>query len=341
MPQKYAALVFDLPAPRFPDPTEAFELTPGLFLHARTDTLSINDDGFWREELGRGAWADISTEHGLALSCEMETTTPGALDQDNQALQRRLLNAYRIIPLVSELRAPFTQSFVFSGDGRAQAGVISATNVREIGPVDSWIRAHYQDHGWDDYFRRYEEVLEQNDLLTSWSRVLEASNRDLFEQTALRQIVESYRSFDEALKSGQLEFKMPNLVRAMEGILASWGEATFTDRFIHLLSPEPTHFGFIDEAELRANLSDLYRLRNDCVHCKPFGYSYRANHGTDITADVVATLEYIAEWGARRSILGCFTNDSLRPVLNSYYNLEEAWRSNRVEAHRTYLSDVC
>lgn len=341
MPHKYAVLVFELPAPRFPDPERPFELATGLFLHARTQALGINDDRFWREELGRGAWDAVSVGHGLALSCEIETATPGVLDRENQTLQKRLLDAYRLLPLVGELRGPFSQSYVFSGDGRAQAGIISANDVREVGPAESWISAHYQDEGWDAYFARYTEVFRQNDLLTSWSRVLVAANRDIFEPTALRQIVEAYRSFDEALKSGQLEFKVPNLIRATEGVLASWGEASFADRFIHLLGPDPTYFGLTDELDLRARLSDLYRLRNDCVHCKPFGYSYRANHGVETPADMVSTLEYIAEWGARRAILGCFSNPSLRPVLGSYYDLEDAWRAARVNSHQTYLSDVC
>lgn len=48
-------------------------------------------------------------------------------------------------------------------------------------------------------------------------------------------------------------------------------------------------------------------------------------------------MEYIAEWGARRTILGTFGNQSLRPHLNSYDALETAWSRTLASDYRPRL----
>jgi hypothetical protein len=338
---KYAGLSFDLPFPTFKDPIQPIELTPGLWISVKSNTMNLDDSNFWKAELGRGAWEDIQKDGSLLLSCETKSNNPDVVDNENEELKNRTINAFRVLPIISEIRGPFSFPQVYSGRGRTLFGTLQPEDVRSVSRIEPWIRSFYQDgEFWDSYHNRYSITLEAGDFFDSWRNVLEQFESHVFVKDGIEQIIHSFSSLEESYKALDLSFKIPLLMRSMESILANYGKPEFIERYIYLLNPNPLQFGYPVIDDLSVALGDFVELRNDCVHGKPMGYSFKKKYGVDLDATTVAKLEYLGEWGAKRTLLGCFRNVSMQPHLKSFYALEAAWKSKKIEPHDDYISDV-
>lgn len=169
-----------------------------------------------------------------------------------------------------------------------------------------------------------------------------------------------FLAYQKAVQESYLGFSIPNLVRAMEVVLAVpakpqasapghppgkttirggrlfaargnlFGDALLGDAFL----------GWKKDATVIAELERLYAHRNDCVHGKvPFG---EARSGRDdesgmeeLDGEELARSEYVAERLARHMLRVALTHPQRDQIFADRESLEAHWQDG--DAHKTWL----
>lgn len=331
MTVKYASLLFSLP---FPFPREC----PKLIFHDKTVLLSGSiknqiegpESKHWSEWLGTLTWESLC-EDSLILSAWKESRTPEVLDKENQELGQTVSNIFRLLPLVAPLCPPFEEAYLLSGKGHVDGDKLVIEDVRSFSRVNCWTRSYYNEHHWQDFHDWAVNAVKGNALLDSWKECYRHYDSLFVQAQKNRQLFEAFRSFDEGMRGTQLEFKFPNLVRSLECIIDCWGFKEFAGRVLYLwgkLDPS-LPYGITTDTEML--LQDLYQLRNDCSHGKPFAYSLEKKLGKAPDGPLVARYEFLAEWAARKILVDSFTNPSILANSDDRDGLVAAWKGGLIK----------
>jgi hypothetical protein len=327
---KYAYLVFNSPFP-FPRDVDFF-FDERTHLHSGSLEDHINRPGWdhWSKWLGSLVWDSLANTDKIILSTWQESNTADVIDQENTALESELRNIFRLLPLVAPFAPPTGEIFLFSGKGSIVDEELSADSVRTFSRVLPWTRGYYDDRQWKTYSDWSHPILRLNDRFKDWKVCVDHVNQHVIGSASKRQMVEAYRSFDEALRGSQLEFKIPNLVRAVECLVDCWGAQEFANRALFLTGPLPSELPFSVAQDTVARLKNLYQLRNDCSHGKPFAYSLEKSLGKFPDRETIASYEFLAEWVARKILNDSFINQSVLTASSDRDSLVAAWRNKVV-----------
>lgn len=328
---KYAYLVFNLPHP-FPYPIKPFNFdkTTELKEGDIKDQIEGPDSKHWEEWLGSLTWNRI-TENKLILSTWTETKTPEILDEENNKLQSKLLSIFRILPLIAPLTPPFEEVFIFSGKGTISANGLLAENIRAFSKVNCWTRSYYNEHHWSEFHEWAKNKVMKPTLLDSWKSVYNNYQKLFINNNNNRQLLECYRSFEEAMKSTQLEFKIPNLVRAIESVVVCKGFKEFADLTLYLTKEPDSLLPYSISTNTKSLLQELYHLRNDCSHGKIFAYSLEKKLGKAPDATIIAKFEFLAEWAARKILTDSFMNTTILQNTKNRDTLVDAWKNQKIQ----------
>ncbi len=331
MKVKFSFLVFSLGFP-FPDVTAPFRFDDSTELIPTSikDQIDNQDSKHWAEWVGSIQWERLCG-HRLVLSTWKQSQNPEALDGDNNDLNTKLLEIFRVLPLVAPLTPPFEESYLISGQGELQNGVLKAKQVRSFSRVNAWTRSYYNEHHWMEYSNWASTAVRQQNILDAWKECHDHFHRLLIKGQSNRQILECFRSYEEAMKSSQLEFKMPNLVRAMECIIDCWSFQQFAARVLQLTGTPPSSLPFGISSNAKTLLEELYQLRNDCSHGKPFAYSIQKKTGAAPSGELVATYEFLTEWAARKILNDSFINPTILNASTDRDTLVAAWKNNLIQ----------
>lgn len=328
---KYACIVFSLPFP-FPEVSTPFNFDQETELI--TDSIKSQIEGpdskHWSEWLGSLTWEALS-QNQLLLSTWAKTINPNVLDQENQDLQNKVSTIFRILPLIAPLCPSFEDVYLLSGKGIISDSKILIKDIRTFSRVNLWTRSYYNEHYWNEFHDWATASNWPQNFLNDWLTIYQKYENLFIQKKTNRQLFESYRSFDEAMRGTQLEFKMPNLIRAIECVVDCWGYKQFAERTLFLTGvPDPT-MPYQIATNTKELLQDLYQLRNDCSHGKPFAYSLEKRFSKSPGGSTVAKYEFLAEWAARKILTTSFTNPSLLQHSSDRDTLVNAWKKNLVK----------
>lgn len=328
---KYAYIIFSLPFP-FPRLKLPFTFDASTELKEGSvkEQVECPDSKHWAEWLGTLTWEAVC-ENQLLLSTWAQSDKPEILDQENQALQAKVSTIFRILPLVAPLRPPFSDVFMFSGKGVVTQKGLLAQDIRSFSRVNTWTRSYYNEHHWDEFHDWAQAKVMSPALLDEWKTCYSHYQKLFVLGKANRQLFEGYRSFEEAMKGTQLEFKIPNLVRALECVIDCWGFKDFATRVLFLTGVPDRSLPYSIATDTEALLQDLYKLRNDCSHGKPFAYSLEKKLGKPPEGELVAKYEFLAEWVARKVLNGSFMNASILQHTHNRDSLVDAWSKGLIK----------
>jgi hypothetical protein len=337
MPIKYAYILIDPPFPiRALETPFDLDASTRLRYGSIRDSLNSDQVRHWSEWLGSQTWESMEGEK-LILSSYVETRNPEVLDAENQSLQQKLMTIYLALPLAGPLRPANPEAFLISGKGRMQGEEIVAEDVRSHTQLDCWIPSLSYTVFSEEYINWAERSIKMPGFLQVWKDAYLYREKYFQKPEQYRQFIESCRSFDEAMSNRQLEFKIPNLVRAIESLVECRGADDFSERVIHLIGLPGVSCPYEVNENTKALLMDLYKIRNCCVHGKPFEWYFQEN-GIEAENSLVCRYEFLAEWAARNVLTGGFSNDSLVQVVHDRAMLEKAWNENKIQPHRQRVS---
>jgi hypothetical protein len=284
------------------------------------DQASQSERDAWREAFGTFRWDRISGRH----LCWMRTATATseATNAENESLMHDAWAAWHAY----DLRRPHWRSgdvlWAVSGTAREESGIFLPHSLASWNDFPELFNAYYSER--DDY-------APARPLSTSWIEdwlhTFDILSRPTDPSYALGDAIEmALFSFMEASKTRTLEFKFPNLVRAIEAIIAiprHQGKETFASRaapFAQAAMQEPA----VQAHGMAAGdlLRELYQLRSDCVHGK-WVLRDMKRAGRD---DHVAALEFVAMTAARNAILWAIDNRSRLQAMTTRDLLEDAWQ---------------
>lgn len=177
----------------------------------------------WADWLGSIIW-EVLTQPQYVLATWVETHTPDVLNAENKFLSDKISTIFRSLKLTGEF-APPDEALLFTGQGVIENGFPKAKDIKSYTDHKTWTRAMFSRD--DEFFDWAVSNISTRSILDKWKTCSEHMV-SLIETKKNRQLLEAFRSFEEALSATQLEFKMPNLVRALECIIARMGKFLLT-----------------------------------------------------------------------------------------------------------------
>ena len=306
------------------DPTRMNDNTE--LLPATLDTLiDAEQTRHWREWIGSIEWKQLVGADALVIT-RISSETPEVMDGETQKLQARAVTSW-FAYLLAEPH-PFTRGkgWILSGPcaggtpGGRLLGVRSLAREDLASPFYSELNEYWDSRGKD-------VMLRSDEFNVGWGKrfmeidALLQQRLDARLPAILHVALRSYRS---ARARRELEFRMPELVRAAESIIAlprGTGRELFRDR-AQQLAPDLQTDTFVgnDVSDL---LVDLYDLRSACVHGKvPFLNLQKVGAAGALRA---GKLSFVAERLALAALLVALRSDRL-DVFATREDLERAWK---------------
>jgi len=334
MPYKYSAIL--IPSiPFFPRFDSRVDLGGNVFLQRGrlSDFLVGEEADHWKSWIGEINWNSLNDEKILLLSYS-ESENPDVLDEENRNLDDKVFRAFDLLPLVAPYLPPIDQAYSISGKGQIQDAFIKFLDIRSYSRLDIWTKAFYSTNNTSELLDWEAEELSSVDNFNVWRDVLQHFNTIIQNQGNYPYLIESYRSFREAFYSNHLEFKIPNLVRSIESLIAlgrsrqTGGWENFVDRTYRLISSMPfVPLISLDETLLKSDLKELYFVRNDCSHGKLItdSLSGMEEYAGGVTSDHIALLEMLAESASRYILRNTILGNSIKPLCHSRIALENGW----------------
>lgn len=328
---KYAALIFDLPYPFNTSSSFKFKNSNVDYIGNNLNSLMLDtcDVSHWKEWLGSISWDEIDQKKAILLISK-DSNTANILDIENKELEETLYNVFRFLSFLEFIQPPGIEAISISGEGAQIKSQIKLKDVRHFSKIKVWKRAFY----WQDteFAKWVANSQVKMPSINDWESLVNLSWKLLFEKKGHTQLFESFNSYEAALTGpSDLSFKIPNLIRSIEAIIAlekGKGQKEFVKRVLHLIGSMPSHFPYNVAKDCSDILSTLYELRTDCVHGKGFASTLKKNLGSSFSDKIVAKHEFVAEWSARKVLLFALTNTTLQAHLHDRDKLESYWKSH-------------
>lgn len=324
----YAALIL----PHVGGPPEPQEIVPGkeTFVGRVSSLLDAKDLKHWREWLGTVAWERLDASSRIVIA-RGRTETPGVIDAEMERLRGRVSTSWRAFLLCDPDPKTDTGATDLTGEaasgelGSRLLGIRQASKYDRVAPLWFASRERFIRTVIVPQFKKEWEATRR--VREAWfSRWLEV-DRLLSAVPWPPILMYALLAHGNARTSLELEFAVPGLVRAAEGVLAlpkgkEGGAKNFASRAL-LLVPCLAGHPYLD-GDLERLLLELYEARNECVHGKvPFKVLQERG---DMGIERAAQLAFVADVLARESLLAAFRFPN-RSIFDSREALEEAWRS--------------
>ncbi|MBY0515381.1 MAG: hypothetical protein K2P81_00630 [Bacteriovoracaceae bacterium] len=339
MGYKYSALL--IPSiPFFPKVVSKVNLGSGVFLERGylKDYLVVGESDHWKDWLGKLNWESLNEEM-IFLVATSESETPEILDKENRDLDRKVFRAYDVMLLVAPFLPPTSQPFAINGRAEVSSDEIKFKDIRSYSRLNTWRKSFYSTECSDEVIKWELQVSSDINNFVLWEKVLTSFNSLVQDSSKLPYLIESYRSFREAFYSHHLEFKIPNLTRSIESLIAlgraknAGGWENFVSRTFSLIKAMPSvPIINVQEEFLRNDLKELYYVRNDCSHGKLItdSLSSMEQYKDGVTPGHIALLEMLAESSARYILRSVLLGNAITPYCDSRAKLEQAWETGKL-----------
>lgn len=323
----YAALLIPN-IPFFPDFEETIHFSPHTILikSKLSNFLKDSNSNSWEKIIGSIEWEAINEDMLMIVStATIEPSIP--LDQE-------LFRIYDILTLVAPFLPPVDQPFLITGIGSIENSKTVFNDFSTITRLDVWTRSYYSENTENVLLEWEFNTLSNPALLETWVCLYQKFNEALCNEHKYVYLIESYRSFRESFYSYHLEFKIPNLVRAIESLIAldraNQGVNNFVARTFSLIKDMPkTPLLNMNEVFLKEDLKEVYYVRNDCSHGKRITDSLTTmeKYSEGISNSHVAVLEMLSEFAARYILSNVIMGHVIKEYCHSRPELETAWSS--------------
>lgn len=282
------------------------------------DELAVEELEQWKGWIGSLLWEEFDGER-LVFLCHASSTRPEVTDGENEQLMARCRWAWYAYQLSRPNNPTYGSCFILSGQAAVSGALVKPLDVCSWQTTHSLRRPAYIKN--DNYALHYD--VEWPTRLASVFSLIEHA---LDERSELPRVCDlALTTYSEGLRGGFVDFRVPAFVRAAETVLAvprHGGARRFAERgarFIRDAGMDPMLVGRDIEADLR----NVYRLRNDCVHGK---VPFRELEERDQLSDV-HLFEYLAELLANRATQWALRNERFLRGLPNREALEAAWAS--------------
>jgi hypothetical protein len=338
MSYKYSAILIPN-IPFFPKVTSRIDLGSDVFLERGSlkDYLIEGEMEHWKEWIGELSWKSMNEEMVFLVSV-MKTETPGVIDKENVDLDTKVFRAYDVMLLVAPFLPPTNQPFSINGQAELSGSDFKFKDIRSYSRLTPWSKAFYSTECLDEVIKWECAISSDVNNFVIWKEVLSNFNSLVKNTYELPYLIESYRSFRESFYSNHLEFKIPNLVRSIESLLAlgrgkNGGWENFVSRTFGLIKSMPeVPIINMQEDLLKNDLKELYYVRNDCSHGKLITDSLNnmEDYKGGVTAGHIALLEMLAESSARYILRETLLGNSIKAYCDSRAKLENAWETGKL-----------
>jgi hypothetical protein len=296
-----------------------------FLISANVDTFldSNSLDSHWKEWIGSMSYDELKRDCDTVLFSWGETASPEILDGENETLRSRSFELIRMLPMVtSHCFAHTNHIFSLTGQGTFNQDKYTIVDVRSVLTWPPFRRSFF----FEPELNLECPFFSPNDFLSTWKKIAKLVNDKIFIRKN-RQLLEGYRSIEEAFRTNQLEFKIPNLVRAIECLVDCRGADDFSEKVAWFNGPPAEESVFKLAERYSEDLRLLYQLRNDCSHGKEFGWSLKKQLPGQFGEKLVARYEALAEWAARAAFFRAITDESLEGIFLNRDSLIEGWQN--------------
>ncbi len=319
---KFGALV--LPTSDGLSASRIFHDGKETFVGSITSLIPANELKHWPKWIGTIAWDRLERDSRLVI-VRAPAKAPAVLDDDNQRLWGKMKMCWRTFLLSDPPFNAAGESWLLSGEAAgAQAGA-PLLGVRTASRVESIVRPMFATRStfWELQADLRQQAIEQNgDSNELWFQrwmEIDSSLPDPCPDILAYAIL----AHGSARTRLELEFAIPELVRAAEGVIAlpkRTGASLFQKRALQL-APQLHTDRFIS-TDVEELLLDLYQARSDCVHGKvPFLTLRAQGEGGEERA---AQLAYVAHVLAHAA-LWIALRFAHKEIFSSRQALELAW----------------
>jgi hypothetical protein len=280
----------------------------------------------WRGWVGTLNWRNLEDADQLVMVCGPSKTAE-VLDGENESMLARLGRARSARLLTGPNGFNWGESWLLTGEARGAGPADGVKTIRSFGSGKTIVRPFYSSPGREEFWRLQPRMGRGDGWLDRWREAALLLEPDL-----PRLLSFGLLAFEHAFDDFEIEFKIPNCVRATESIVALGakpphaGRAVFAERVLKLcpmIATDP----YVGGGDIRERLVSLYELRIECVHGKiPFD----TLPGTpEEREEEAAKLDYLAEFVAREALLVALRAPNMREVFTNREALELAWVEGR------------
>jgi hypothetical protein len=336
MKVKFAVLAFPS-VMYFPGNTKRFEFSEFTsFVELDIPTLFRDVSAkHWKEWLGTIEWDRIQGRKNLLLS--WIPTSNDTLDHENKHVEDRLTHLWISLLISRGLDLAVERSVLLSGSGELLNGALVVKEIRSVGHFEpclasEWLRRENLDQitggrTSDDNFATWRNVYRF--LVPSEHEGKPDKSQILFNLGAL--------FFRTALEARWADIRVPNFIRTIESVVAVPRGRNQADTFVERLSilvgdETKTRLG-MNKDGFTKYIKDLYQIRSDCVHGKPYAWTYQKQLEVDPDQfeQFVMKSDGVAELSAREVLLRVVSDSRFHQYLSDRDMLERAWSNGEFE----------
>lgn len=288
--------------------------------------LSAEQLKHWKEWLGEVEWERMK-RFNVQVRSWVPTSTPGVLDKDNQTLFQKSSAWWDALTLTLPLIIS-GKPIVASGDGVWDGQAIAFSDVRQISRLRRWV---YSDFMEANGYNKWLQSIDERQAFEKWGEIgkfliggySQAPNFHLFSLAV--------QSFSYGLEAHWVDFRVPNFIRAVESVISVSSNHSAKDfaRKVSVFVPQ----SYLDllgatRASLISRLEEMYQIRSDCVHGRPFAYTRqkRARLEGEELKNRIAEDGFLAEICARAVLQAVVFHPAFHDVLGDRAKLDKVWK---------------
>lgn len=302
--------------------TRSAELAPGIWTMPGKvgDLFEESQVAHWRGWRGSIEWDDLLECDRLVVVFTASKTAE-VDDQENRALLQRVYWAKRALLLAGPNGLISGQTWFLAGQARGLSLGDGLMTIRNYEFGDPIVRPYYASFNsfWDQQPRHGHD----DRWIDRWQEAL-----TLLQTPPPPLLAYGLLAFARAFEDSEIEFKIPNCVRATEAIIglpkSGGGQEAFADRVLAIV-PSVAADPYVGSGA-RERLVSLYAHRNDCVHGKVPFHALQARKDGEEEA---AKFDYLAELIARETLLAALRHPRARELFTDRTALERAWATPR------------
>lgn len=324
---KYALLALKQPA-FFPDFND-LAVDKSIVTKNIDHLFKEQDIIHWKEWLGTILWESLHERDIFFITWE-KTETSDILDGENNSLVDIIYGIYCSFLTLGSFYTFGEEPFVLTGSGDYDES-IKQLSFRDIRQFTKFRPDHepsyYRDNDYFNWITRNTVDAGIVQRIISFSNLIEAKlkNPEVPDYGKLVLKLAMY-SLHNAINDDYRDFKIPNLVRSLETIIAiprREGKRLFAERASKFL-PDFTKVPFeYDQNRISEYLENIFQIRSDCLHGKPITGVDEQVLGIDFYK-----LDYLLETVCKNAIKHIVYNTDFLKSSENREELESNWQRN-------------
>lgn len=300
-------------------------------------------ESIWKEWLGSIFWDEVTEKDGIVSLTYLESNEDSELREGDLVI--KLHRAFLAFRIAFPFRPPaYTRSKILICEFEGNQENYKITKVNSVQPQSGYVDPFYARNSSKEQSQWYYNNFHREDVLVNVADFYKKTEGHLIEfrkfckenncEDRLKydpsQLWAAIYCFSKALQDHEIGFLVPNYVRGMDCLLTlskKQGSKDFGKIIVGFLKDETFDNPFYEGFDLKKDLTDLYLVRNDCVHGRVWDYTFRENYKRKMETEELARLTFVAEDILRRLIKKFLFNEKLAELTFTREGTESYWNS--------------